>query len=344
MENKREKPFLPNDADMKTKVISWIVIGVIVATFWSMLNFALLTFIFAFIFANLLMLITKKLSQMGMKRTPDKLIIIIMYALFAVSIAMLGTKAVPVIGIQASELSRIIMAFDITQLQGSIDDRLYTLMSDFDFGKYIEKITDAGVSLGGKIGGFGLNIFLAFILSLLMLMEKNGISKFGKKLEQSKISYIYQYCMYFGSSFTRSFGKVMKVQVMIAFINSIITMIGLFFMGFPQIPALGVMVFALGLIPVAGAFVSLFPLCIIGFNIGGMMTVVAVLVMIGVVHAIEAYILNPNLMANKTKLPVFLVFLILVVGEHYLGAWGLLIGVPLFIFLMDIVDVNYEEN
>ncbi|WP_272868649.1 hypothetical protein [Clostridioides difficile] len=49
-------------------------------------------------------------------------------------------------------------------------------------------------------------------------------------------------------------------------------------------------------------------------------------------------------MSNRTKLPVCFVFIILLVGEHYLGVWGLLIGVPIFMFLMDILGVKFTSR
>ncbi|MNJ04967.1 hypothetical protein D3C73_1659820 [compost metagenome] len=44
-------------------------------------------------------------------------------------------------------------------------------------------------------------------------------------------------------------------------------------------------------------------------------------------------------MSNKTHLPIFFTFLILLVSEHFLGIWGLIVGVPIFIFMLDIVEV-----
>jgi predicted PurR-regulated permease PerM len=38
-----------------------------------------------------------------------------------------------------------------------------------------------------------------------------------------------------------------------------------------------------------------------------------------------------------------LVFIILLVAEHYMNVWGLLIGVPLFIFLLNIFEVDYAR-
>ncbi len=163
-------------------------------------------------------------------------------------------------------------------------------------------------------------------------------------LAGSRISFIYDYWITFGGNFCNTFGKVMKVQVTIALINSIISIILLTILGFPQVMSLGVMIFLLGLIPVAGVAISLIPLSIIAFNIGGISKVVAVILMVLLIHGLEAYILNPKLMSDKTELPVCFVFIILLVGEHYMGVWGLLIGVPIFIFLLNAMKVNYSDS
>lgn len=59
-----------------------------------------------------------------------------------------------------------------------------------------------------------------------------------------------------------------------------------------------------------------------------------------IIHAIEAYVLNPKFMSSKTELPIFYTFLVLLVAEHFLGTWGLIVGVPIFTFLLDVIDVK----
>ena len=63
-----------------------------------------------------------------------------------------------------------------------------------------------------------------------------------------------------------------------------------------------------------------------------------VLVMIGIVHAVEAYYLNPKIVSSYVHFPVFVTFLILMVSEHYFGLIGLLIGVPLFSILIGLIE------
>ncbi|MBR3381244.1 MAG: AI-2E family transporter, partial [Bacillus sp. (in: Bacteria)] len=60
--------------------------------------------------------------------------------------------------------------------------------------------------------------------------------------------------------------------------------------------------------------------------------------------AIEAYFLNPKLMSAKTELPIFFTFIVLIFSEHYIGIWGLIIGIPIFVFILDILEVTNKEE
>jgi predicted PurR-regulated permease PerM len=47
--------------------------------------------------------------------------------------------------------------------------------------------------------------------------------------------------------------------------------------------------------------------------------------MIILVHAVEAYYLNPKIVSSYMEFPVFITFLILLVSEHFMGFVGLMI-------------------
>lgn len=195
-----------------------------------------------------------------------------------------------------------------------------------------------------NIGRVGFNIIIALILSIFLLLEKQVVSEFTSKFKQSKIGWFFDEVEFFGRKFVSSFGKVIEVQIVIATINGILSAIGLSIIGFPHLLGFGVMVMLLGLIPVAGVIISLVPLSIVAFNNGGLIQVVYVLVMIALLHAFEAYILNPKLMSSKTKLPIFYTLSILLVSEHLGGVLGLVIGIPVFMFILDIIEVPYGNK
>ena len=137
-----------------------------------------------------------------------------------------------------------------------------------------------------------------------------------------------------------TFGKVIEAQFIIAIVNTVLSVIALWIMDFPQLFGLGIMIFFLGLIPVAGVIISLIPLSLIAYTIGGFIQVLYILIIIAIIHAIEAYILNPKLMSSKTDLPIFYTFIVLIFSEHFFGVWGLIIGIPIFVFLLDVLEVT----
>lgn len=60
--------------------------------------------------------------------------------------------------------------------------------------------------------------------------------------------------------------------------------------------------------------------------------------MIAVVHAVEAYYLNPKIVSSYVHFPVFITFLTLIISEHLFGLIGLLIGVPLLSILIVFIE------
>ncbi|MES9672546.1 AI-2E family transporter, partial [Bacillus pseudomycoides] len=221
---------------------------------------------------------------------------------------------------------------------------VFSVINQMEVSKYIEQGVDVIYQSLANIGKLSLQILLSLILSLFFLLEKERIIVFTSKFEDSKLSIFYKEIAYFGQKFARSFGKVIEAQFLIAVVNCILSVIALVFLGFPQLLVLAVMIFLLGLIPVAGVIISLFPLCIIAYNIGGIAYVVYILIFIAVIHAIESYFLNPKLMSAKTNLPIFYTFMVLIFSEHFLGIWGLIIGIPIFIFLLDVLEVHDGEK
>lgn len=328
----------------KEKIISLIILTAILITIWYMLDVVLITFIICFIFYNLLKVIQKLLIKCFPIAVPNGLILAIIYIIVLIGIALLLLSLYPKLQEQVIGLMNILKTFNVEDFRNAIDPRLAEILPYIDYNKYM---SDASIFIANgatKVGGFGVNLFLGMLLSFFILLEQGKIQRFGESLAHSKISAIYEYIVTFGSNFVKTFSKVMKVQVMIAGINCALSMVVLAILGFPQIAGLGIMIFFLGLIPVAGVIISLVPLSIIAFNVGGIKMIIAVFIMIMLIHAIEAYILNPKLMSSKTELPVCFVFIILLIGEHYMGVWGLLIGVPIFIFLLNTCDVNFEEE
>ena len=331
--------------EQRAKILSIAVLVVVVLTIWYMMDIVFITFILVYLFYNLLSGVQKKLFSKLPFNVPNGLVLALLYIVFIGILVILGSEVVPKAAVWVTAFTEQIINFDIEAFKSALSPRLAEAINNFDldsgFNYLVTLLITKLGEFSARIGSLTFSLIVSMLLSFVIVVEKDDIVEFGKRVEDSKISFIYNYFMIFGGNFCKTFGKVMKVQLIIALVNSALSMIGLKFIGFEAIVPFGVMIFVLGLIPVAGVIISLFPLCIMALNIGGIIKIVEVCIMVCVLHAIEAYILNPKLMSAKTRLPVCFVFIILLVGEHYMGVWGLIMGVPIFIFIMSMFDVDY---
>lgn len=309
----------------------------------SILSLILITFIFTFLMYRLQQLIVKSLNRFI--AVNPALIVAVMYISLVTALVFVFYKYSPIVIHQLSQLIKLISNEFYKQPQDSeIVSFIVELTKQYDLTGYLDKGFNYIYKYITNVGRWGIQILLALVLSLFFLLEKQRIISFTSKFKKSKISAFYDEIEFFGSRFVRSFGKVIEVQFIIASINCFLTVIALWIMGFPQLIALGIMVFLLGLIPVAGVIISFIPLCTIAFTIGGLPKVAYLVITILIIHAIESYFLNPKLMSSKTDLPVFYTFIVLIVGEHFYGVWGLIVGIPMFIFLLDVMGVTKDDS
>ncbi|MGN7471657.1 AI-2E family transporter [Brevibacillus sp. SAFN-007a] len=300
----------------------------------GMLNVVLLTFLVTFLMDRLHLILTKATHKLV--PVHPKLILIALYLLLAIFLVGGGMKAFPALIHQTGQLIRL-----IEQAVREIQHNEFApyLMSALD------KLDMKGLVMGSLdfltvVKNMGFNLFLALLLSLFFLLGKDNVIAFTAQFRTSKLSWLYNEIEYFSQTFILTFGKVIETQLLIALFNTVFTVIGLWILDFPNLFGLSLMVFVLGLIPVAGVIISMIPLSAIAFSIGGLPTVIYLLAFILLIHALEAYVLNPRLMASKTHLPIFYTFVVLIFSEHFFGVWGLIVGIPSFVFLLDILEVK----
>ncbi|MCR3761630.1 AI-2E family transporter [Clostridium felsineum] len=307
----------------------------------SIMNFILLTFLITYLISSLHGFVVSKLSKFV--KVKEGLVAVILYIIIIAVIVLVFYNYVPII---IRETTNIInQATDVYNTVndsdfGALGKYIQPILDKFDIGSYTKQGLSYLIEFAKSFGKVSLNLFLAFVLSLFFVLEKKTIKKFGKKFEKSKLATMYGYFVYYGNNFLNSFGKVIKAQILIAMVNAILSSIALAIMGFPNLMTLGVMIFVLSLIPVAGVIISLVPLSLIAFNINGFTEVIYVILMVIVIHCIESYFLNPKLMSSKTKIPIFFTFIILIVSGDFMGTWGLLLGIPLFMFVLDVFEVK----
>ena len=308
----------------------------------DMLNLLLLTFLFTYLMYSLQKFFQKIIQKITTLKISRVIITLVLYVVFIALLILAVYKYIPIAIKQIIDIINDVVII-INNLRGKqydnqILDFLTAQLNTLDIAKYLGNKSSYLISLVGDIGQIGINLFLSLILSLFFILEKDRVVRFVLGFKNSKIAGFFNEVQFFGDRLMNSFGKVIQAQILIAFCNTFLSLIGLKILGFPQLIGLAVMIFLLSLIPVAGVAISLVPLSIIAINIGGFIYVAYVIIMIMIIHAVESYFLNPKLMSVKTDLPVFFTFLLLILSEHFMGIWGLIIGIPIFIFVLDLLD------
>jgi len=120
---------------------------------------------------------------------------------------------------------------------------------------------------------------------------------------------------------------VIRGQLIICVVNGILSGIG-FLIFIPEY-ALTFAVFAgvMSIIPIFGTIISTLPAVLIGMTVSWG-TAMAILFWILGVHALEANILNPKIIAKQARLSPVLVIFALIAGEATFGIVGALLAVP----------------
>ncbi|MBU8769006.1 AI-2E family transporter [Cytobacillus oceanisediminis] len=326
------KSFLNNNG-----IKRFIIFGIIVLALYllrSMINLILITFIFSFLMDRLVKLV---LSRFKLNR---KLTVITLY-MGIIGLLSIGIiKYLPLIVSEISQLFKQVESFYTQKHDNIVITYIVQMLETNEITKYLEQGFAFLLQYFSDISHIAIQVLLSLILSLFFLLEKPKLIEFTLKFKHSKIADFYNEIEYFGSKFVQTFGKVIEAQFVIASVNCFLTTLALWIMDFPQLMGLSILIFLLGLIPVAGVIISLVPLCTIAYSLGGFIQVFYIVLVIMVIHAIEAYILNPKLMSSKTDLPVFYTFIVLIFSEHFFGVWGLIVGIPVFVFMLDVLEVK----
>lgn len=188
------------------------------------------------------------------------------------------------------------------------------------------------VSLPVKIG-------LALLLSFFITFDIPKIRRGVRKLRNSRISGFYEEIAPGLANFGHLIGRAFQAQGVIALFNTLLTFIAIRWLGIQNEMFLCAIVFFCSFIPVLGVVLSSVPICAMAIiQPGGTvwMALQAALAIV-VIHFIETSVLNPKILGDMLHLHPVMVLTVLAVGEHFFGVWGLLLGVPVCVYIIRFV-------
>jgi len=208
------------------------------------------------------------------------------------------------------------------------------------FDSQIRRLNHAAPGMIRALWAGSATILLALLFSFLISLDLLRLGEEVRSLRNSRLRDFYEETALPVVRFGYTVGRSIQAQAMIAVVNTILTFIGLGLLGVPSLTALSLIVFLCSFVPVLGVFVSTIPIVLVAINANGLGLAFLCILMVILVHAIEAYVLNPMIYGKHLKLNSVIVLIILFIGHHAFGVWGMLLGVPVaHYFLHDVFGV-----
>jgi predicted PurR-regulated permease PerM len=186
---------------------------------------------------------------------------------------------------------------------------------------------------------------LALLFSFLILIDLNRIKSGIGRLRNSRVGDFYEEAAQPIARFGILLGRAIEAQAAIAVVNTVLTLVGMLLLGIPLVAMLSVIVFVCSFVPVLGVFISTTPIVLVALNAGGPPLSLAAVGLVVLIHAIEAYLLNPMIYGKHLKLNPVLTLIILYVSYHAFGLWGMLLGVPVArYFVRDVLSLSGPDR
>ena len=190
-------------------------------------------------------------------------------------------------------------------------------------------------TFGGAIWKGIVYVFLTIVFSLMLVF---GLPRFRAglvRLQTSRLADAYNEVAPSLAQFGRLLGRAFEAQTIIAACNTTVTFIGMSIIGIPGSFLLSIVVFICSFIPVAGVFISTTPIAVVALLMqkGGLPQFLGVILMVTIAHILEAYVLNPRIYGHHMKMNPLAVLVILVIAEHSVGVWGLVVAIPLSTYI-----------
>jgi predicted PurR-regulated permease PerM len=177
----------------------------------------------------------------------------------------------------------------------------------------------------GSAGKKVAYVLIGLILAIVYAIEHKELEAWHARLPPTSLPRV---LLHYVDHVCDAITITAKLQVVVAVVNTLITLPVLIVLGLPSIPALTAFLFATSLIPVVGAFISGVVLGVLAYLHKGPGGVAVFVATTFVLHKIESYYLNPRLTAKHVRLPGFALLVSMILFEHVFGLKGLFMSFP----------------
>lgn len=193
----------------------------------------------------------------------------------------------------------------------------------------------------GSIFGGIANVVIVFVISFYLSIKDNSIDRVLKIFTPEKYE---EKVLRIWHNTQKKIGSWFRGQLIIAFLLVIVTYIGLTLLSVPYALLLALFAGLFGFVPY-GIFIAVLPTVGIGIIHGGWNTGLFIIIFYLLVQQVLDYIIQPILFKKIIGIPPLLVILSLMIGVKLFGIAGLIIAIPMALFVLEIIaEIENHKN
>lgn len=332
------------------RFIAWATLITLVYLLSDLFVVLFLTFVLSYISLRIISNVTKKYGG-------KKIATVILFSFYVMMILLASTTIFPVLGQEIAELTQKIPTPNTAKkgadtvvtyynqfIKGIVGQKQYQLWRTTQWYQYTQtQVKELSYSFFPRLFNFAssaaqysllfvFHLATAIALSFFVVFDYDNLAQKVTKLRDSNIENFYKHVAPDIYSFFRVLGQAFEAQAIIAVANTILTFLLIIALGLTNVLALSVLVFVGSFIPIFGLIISSAPILFLSFKIGGVSYISAAGIGIIIIHLFESYILNPQIYGYRMEIHPLFVLVVLLVGEHFFGLWGMVLGVPVFVY------------
>ncbi len=201
------------------------------------------------------------------------------------------------------------------------------------------EVLKVGQVIVGAVSRGIFNLFMTLMLGAYIILTHERILGFFRELWAVPAQPSFDR---FLRRLDRGLSGVVRGQLLICFVNGVLSAIGFWLFDLKYWPILAVVAAVMSLIPIFGSILSSIPAVAIGLT-QSPATAFGVLAWILGIHQLEANFLNPKIIGDAAKIHPVLVVFSLLAGEHFLGITGALFAVPVM-SIAQTVFLHFRES
>ncbi|WP_082716845.1 AI-2E family transporter [Microterricola viridarii] len=194
---------------------------------------------------------------------------------------------------------------------------------------------------GGLVGGVAsLTATLVIILTMLILLSADAsyvptvLVQLGKRRPHLKDALV---------DYARGVRRYMVVTTVLGLVQGAINGIALWLLQVPAALLWAILSFLCSYIPNIGYFIAIIPPLVFGYFVGGWPTLIAVVIIYGLVNAVVQSIIQPRVVGNAVALSQSLTFFSVLFWAVVIGPIGAVLAIPLTLLARAVlVDADPE--